>query len=88
MIDWCSIEAMKKSPYIINTSRADVVDEEAIKWGLSNKRIRGFASDVNKKENFKGIDNTYILPHIGSFTQESRDAMESKAVDFIITGLA
>jgi len=87
MIDWCGIETMKKTPYIINTSRAEIIDEDAIKSALKNNKIRGFASDVNKIENFKEFDNVYILPHIGSATEESRDLMEKKAIDYILEGL-
>jgi len=78
---------LQKHSILINTSRRDLIDESILIPMLRNKEIRGFASDVSDISKFVGLDNAIILPHIGSFTQESRDAMESKAIDFIITGI-
>jgi len=68
---------MKKTAYFINTSRAAVVDEEALIEALRNKEIAGAALDVFAKEPIyrdhpfiTELDNIVITPHIAGATHE------------------
>ena len=87
MIDYCSIESMKKNPYIINTSRKDIVNEEAIRWGLANNKLRGFASDVNSEKEFINYSKTYITPHIGSSTTKTLNDMSIQSLKNLVETL-
>jgi glyoxylate reductase len=75
---------MKKSAYLINTTRGPVVDEAALVEALENKRIAGAALDVYEREpqvhpGLLGLRNVVLAPHIGSATVETRAKMAATA---------
>lgn len=83
------IAEMKPSAFIVNTARGDVIDEPALIQALINGRIAGAGLDVYKQEPYVpneliSLDNVTLLPHIGSATQEVRDAMGMLAVDNLV----
>ncbi len=68
---------MKKTVYIINTSRGEVIDEEALYDALKEGRIAGAALDVFEKEPATGnklatLPNVICTPHIGAQTREAQ----------------
>ncbi len=70
------LNQMKKTAYLINTSRGEVVDEDALYKVLSEKRIAGAALDVYKDEPpvnspLLKLDNVLLTPHIGAYTQKA-----------------
>jgi lactate dehydrogenase-like 2-hydroxyacid dehydrogenase len=80
--------AMKRSAFLINTARGDVVDEAALISALELGTIRGAGLDVyeaepNVPERLRAMDNVVLLPHLGSATEETRTAMGMKVVDNI-----
>ncbi len=80
---------MKKSAYLINTSRGPVVDEHALVEALRNKTIAGAALDVFEFEpqmapGLAELSNVIIVPHTGSATFETRNAMSEMAAKNII----
>jgi len=86
LIDKRALARMKRSAYLINTSRGPVVDEEALAWALTQHLIAGAALDVYEQEprvqaELLALDNVLLLPHIGSATTETRTAMADLAVD-------
>ena len=75
---------MKKGAYIVNTSRGPLIDEEALCDALDAGHIRGAALDVYEHEpdvnsRLRSMDNVVIVPHIGSATEEARNAMARSA---------
>tara|TARA_B100000029_G_C17568500_1_gene955825 strand:+ start:1150 stop:2118 length:969 start_codon:yes stop_codon:yes gene_type:complete len=81
-----AIANLKKSSFIINTARGDVLDEEAVFNALSKGLIAGAGLDVYKGEpiiNKKILNapNTVLLPHLGSATYETRTSMGMKVLD-------
>ena len=84
---------MKKHAFIINTSRGEIIDQEALISALKNGRIRGAGLDVTSPEPLPPqhplfqLPNTIITPHIGSATKEARDQMATLAARNIIAGL-
>ena len=83
------ISLMKADAYFINTSRGEVVEQEALIDALSSGRIAGAGLDVFQNEPYipntlMSLENVTLLPHIGSATQEARDAMGLLAVDNLI----
>jgi len=71
---------MKSGAYLINTARGEVVDEDALIDALANNRLAGAGLDVFENEpaidsRFLTLSNAILLPHLGSATEETRDAM-------------
>lgn len=93
LMDTTRIGVMKKSAYLINTSRGGVVDPEALLWALENKVIRGAAIDVFEPEPIPEdhpllkLDNIVITPHIASASNTTREKMALMAVENLIAGL-
>jgi len=85
---------MRPSAYLINTSRGPVVDQPALARALSAGRIAGAAVDVLAKEPpdpddpILKLDNAFILPHIGTATVETRQAMIDLAADNLIAAIS
>ena len=82
------LKHLKKTSYIINTSRPELIDYKFLYLMLKNKKIKGAALDVFYNEPYKGkfsnLNNVILTPHIGSYASEVRNEMETEAVDFII----
>jgi len=77
---------MKRSAFLINTSRGPVVDEAALAEALENKQIAGAALDVYEFEPkvhpaLLGRKNVVLAPHIGSASLETRTKMAVMAAE-------
>lgn len=86
------LKLMKRSSYLINTSRGPVVDEKALIKILKEKIIGGAGLDVyeNEPELSEGLidlENTVLLPHTGSATIEARTKMALMAAENLLTVL-
>lgn len=90
-IDRSSIAKMKTNSFLINTSRGQIVDEDAILDALKQKHLAGAAIDVFGTEPYEGpllkIDNVILTAHIGASANESRYFMELGAVEDCINVL-
>lgn len=81
---------MKPSALLVNTARGGVVDQEALVRALSEGKIAGAGLDVLADEPPSSGDpvfsapNVIIVPHIGSATVETRNAMAQRAVDNLV----
>jgi len=78
------LSLMKKSAILINIARGPIVDEPALIAALQNGTIRGAGLDVYEKEPLADsplyqLSNAVTLPHIGSATHETRQAMADRA---------
>lgn len=83
------LRVMKKTAYLVNTSRGPVVDEQALFEALRDGVIAGAALDVfeNEPKVYPGLDklsNVILNPHIASATFETRSAMSKMAAENII----
>jgi D-3-phosphoglycerate dehydrogenase len=92
IIDKEALSMMKDGVYIINTARAEVVDELEIVKALDNNKVQIYATDVYKKEPPEVDDlishpKTICTPHIGAYTEESINRAVEAAVDNILTVL-
>jgi len=71
---------------VVNTARGAVVDDDALIMALQSGKLFAAGLDVFNGEpdidpRYRDLDNTFLLPHIGSATQETRDAMGFRALD-------
>lgn len=92
------IAAMKPSALLINASRGNVVDIEALNDALRADRLAGAAIDVfpvephNNQEEFvsplRGLDNVILTPHIGGSTEEAQQNIGREVAEKLARFLA
>ncbi|HJQ37774.1 MAG TPA: D-glycerate dehydrogenase [Thermoanaerobaculia bacterium] len=80
LIDAAALAKMKRGAYLINTARGALVDENALCDALESGQLRGAGLDVYEHEpevnpRLLQVKNVVIVPHIGSATEEARNAM-------------
>lgn len=94
MIDEGALEAMKPTALLVNTARGAHVDTDALAAALRNGVIGAAALDVTDPEPLPpdhplyDLENCLIVPHIGSATHRTREAMAELAVANLEAGLA
>jgi D-3-phosphoglycerate dehydrogenase len=91
MITRARLERMKPSAVLINASRGGVVEIDALRDALVEKRLAGAALDVfpeeprNEKEEFRsplrGLENVILTPHIGGSTEEAQENIGREVAD-------
>ena len=96
---WVNAERIAKLPkgaIVVNTARGGVVDDEALIAALNSGHLASAGIDVFDGEpkihaGYYGLQNAFLLPHMGSATVETRNAMGFKALDnleaFLLRGL-
>jgi len=93
MIGASALAKMKPTAYLINTSRGPVVDEGALIAALQAGRLAGAGLDVFEREPVDPenpllhMENVVALPHIGSATEATRQAMVDLAADNLLAVL-
>jgi lactate dehydrogenase-like 2-hydroxyacid dehydrogenase len=80
------IAKMKRGSIVINTGRGGSVDDAALVEALRSGHIRAAGLDVYDGEpkvfeGYFGLENVALLPHLGSATEETRDAMGHRALE-------
>jgi len=80
------IALLPQNPVVINTARGPVVDDEALIAALKSGRVAAAGLDVfegepNLNPGYLDCENAFLLPHLGSATIETRNAMGFTALD-------
>jgi lactate dehydrogenase-like 2-hydroxyacid dehydrogenase len=81
---------MHRDAILVNTSRGGVIDDDALVEALETGVIAAAGLDVFNGEpdaihpGYRQLDNVFLLPHIGSATRETRDAMGFRAIDNLV----
>ena len=80
------IARLPEGAIVINAARGSVVDDEALVAALKSGKLAAAGLDVYRGEPdihpaYRELANTFLLPHIGSATRETRDAMGFRALD-------
>jgi glyoxylate reductase len=84
-----NLEKMRRTAFLVNTSRGPVVDEAALAEALENKKIAGAALDVYEHEPLVnpvllGRRDVILTPHIASASLDTRTKMAVMAVDNVV----
>jgi glyoxylate reductase len=94
LIGAAELGAMKRTAWLVNTARGPIVDHAALERALREGRIAGAALDVTDPEPLPAdhpllmAPNLLVVPHIGSATHRTREAMAEIAVDNLLAALA
>jgi len=88
LINYETLKKMKESAYLINTARGDIVVESDLVKALKDDVIKGAGLDVYQKEpevheGLLKLKNVFLLPHLGSATEETREAMGMRVLNNI-----
>lgn len=80
------IDLLPDEAVVVNTARGAVIDDDALIEALSSGKLFAAGLDVYNNEpnidpRYKTLNNTFLLPHIGSASRETRDAMGFRALD-------
>jgi glyoxylate reductase len=93
LIDAAALERMRPTAYLVNTARGGIVDQDALAAALHAGSIAGAALDVTEPEPLPpdhpllDAPNLIVLPHLGSATHATREAMADLAVDNLLAAL-
>ena len=83
-----SFSLMKKKPYLINTARGGIIDENALVDAIKNEKIKGAALDVFEYEPIKNKNifespNIICTPHISGNSNEAIIKMGMSSIQFV-----
>lgn len=92
MFNESTFSNMKSTAFFINSSRGDIVDENALYNALTTKKIAGAALDVFEEEpatnkKLLQLSNIICTPHIGAQTKESQELASNVIAEKIIQKL-
>lgn len=85
LIDARRLAVMPAGSFLVNTARGDVVDDDALVRALITGHLGGAGLDVYRHEpavdqRLLGMEQVVLLPHLGSATHETREAMGFRAM--------
>lgn len=85
MMNGSRFAQMKPGSFLINTARGDLVDDDALISALMAGHLAGAGLDVHRGEphvdrRYLAFEQVMLLPHLGSATQETREAMGFRAI--------
>jgi len=77
---------LPRGAIVVNSARGDLVDDEALIAALRSGQVGAAGLDVYQGEpavnpGYRTLENTFLLPHMGSATIETREAMGFRALD-------
>lgn len=86
LLDARRISLLADGAVVVNTARGALVDDDALLEALGTGKIAAAGLDVFNDEpdihpGYRALENVFLLPHIGSATRETRDAMGFRALD-------
>ena len=83
------IARLPKDAIVVNVARGDMVDDDALIEALQSRRLFAAGLDVYRGEpnmdpRYRTLDNLFAIPHMGSATVETRDAMGFVLLDGLL----
>lgn len=93
LLDARRIALLPHGAIVVNAARGSVIDEDALIVALRTGKLAAAGLDVYNNEPdinpaFRALENVFLLPHLGSATRETRDAMGFRALDNLDAVLA
>ncbi len=88
LIDARRLGLLRDGACLVNTSRGEVVDQDALVAELVSGRIRAgldvFVGEPNVPAELLGLENVVLTPHLGSASRQTREAMTQLVVDNLV----
>lgn len=86
IVNRTSLARLPEGAILVNAARGDLVDDDALIEALSTGKLAAVGLDVYRGEpdldpRYRTLPNTFLLPHLGSATRETRNAMGFCALD-------
>ena len=86
LLDARRLALLPRGAIVVNSARGDLVDDEALISALRSGQVGAAGLDVFQGEpaihpDYRSLENTFLLPHMGSATIETREAMGFRALD-------
>ena len=86
IVNAATLALLPADAIVVNAARGDIIDDDALIAALKSGRLAAAGLDVfkgepNIDERYRGLENVFLLPHLGSATKNTRIAMGMKAVD-------
>jgi len=86
MLNAARIALLPDGAIVVNASRGAVIDDDALIAALKTGKVAAAGLDVYNNEpdihpGYRELPNTFLMPHIGTATRETRDAMGFRALD-------
>jgi lactate dehydrogenase-like 2-hydroxyacid dehydrogenase len=86
MLNAARIALLPDGAIVVNASRGAVIDDDALIAALKSGKVAAAGLDVYNNEpdihpEYRELPNTFLMPHIGSATKETRDAMGFRALE-------
>jgi lactate dehydrogenase-like 2-hydroxyacid dehydrogenase len=93
LVDEAVLDALGPDGFLVNVARGSVVDEVALVAALEEGRLAGagldvFADEPHVPAALLGRDDVVLLPHVGSATVQTREAMANLVLDNVAAFLA
>jgi lactate dehydrogenase-like 2-hydroxyacid dehydrogenase len=93
LLDARRLALLPRGAIVVNSARGDLVDDEALIAALRSGQVGAAGLDVYRGEpalnpGYRTLENTFLLPHMGSATIETREAMGFRALDNVDAVLA
>lgn len=89
LINKAYIHSMKSSAVLLNFARRDIVDHEALRVALKNKKIKGYVCDF-PAATMQGMPNVIALPHLGASTEQAEnncaEMIVNQVMDYLENG--
>ncbi len=81
-----TLALLPRGAVVVNTARGDLVDDDALIAALKSGQVAAAGLDVFNNEpdidpRYRTLENVFLLPHLGSATPRTREAMGMRAVD-------
>ena len=86
MVNAQALALLPEGAIVVNTARGDIVDDDALISAITSGHVAAAGLDVFKGEpqidpRYRGLENVFLLPHLGSATPGTRSAMGHKCID-------
>lgn len=81
-----TLASLPKGAIVVNTARGDIIDDDALIAAVQSGHLAAIGLDVFQNEpnidpRYRTLPNAFLLPHLGSATLETRNAMGHRALD-------